>query len=579
MGPPDEKAGPAPTGPTPDQNLNATSIEHTRARWAAYQLDLKPTEADGMWVGQCPIHRTEHTIRIEEGVGLDDRVTISCCPGGCTPEEIMGVLSLNGHARPPEQWTRARARILKEKFGSAEATSQYTRVIAALIGQGLAGRRSDLSGTAGVGRYQCPICGAPGDGHGLKVDVGKSQPVVLHCFTCRASPAALVMALGLTAADISRPLPEPTVLTDTQEHSQADAAPGLRFVSLADFTAATEDGARPLLGAGGQPLIAENSDNVIYGDGGAGKTTLMIDLAMHWGAGADWLGITVARPLRVGIIEDEGPRPLLRAKLTRKYNNWLGSAAVGDHITILEEPWGAFTFADERHRHQLADTIRRTEIDAVIAGPVVVAGMEGHGTMAEVRAFLQLLTAVRKHCGRRVAFLLIHHENRAGQISGAWEGAVDTLLHISGLGNGHTRLHIQKARWASDHHGKTLKLAWADNDSYQVEEQTEVTDDEIAERIITAVRENPGTGWGKVEEAIPGVRSERRRTVRDRLLTEGQLVNIGRRDGADVWLTECPKGKTARLHLPDDPTIRQLRPDSDAAGTQLDFTESGRGEA
>jgi hypothetical protein len=92
---------------------------------------------------------------------------------------------------------------------------------------------------------------------------------------------------------------------------------------------------------------------------------------------------------------------------------------------------------------------------------------------------------VRKRCNRPVAFLLIHHENRAGQISGAWEGAVDTMLHVTGMGNGHTRLHIQKARWASDHHGKAVKLAWADNDSYQVEAQNDVTDDELADRIRT----------------------------------------------------------------------------------------------
>jgi hypothetical protein len=45
-----------------------------------------------------------------------------------------------------------------------------------------------------------------------------------------------------------------------------------------------------------------------------------------------------------------------------------------------------------------------------------------------------------------------------------------------------------------------------------------------------------------------------------------------------VWLTECPERKAARLYLPDDPTIRHLRPDPDAAGTQMLWPASAKGE-
>ena len=53
----------------------------------------------------------------------------------------------------------------------------------------------------------------------------------------------------------------------------------LHIVSIEEFAAVIEDGAGPLLGEHSQAVIAENSDVVIYGDGGASKTTLMIDLA------------------------------------------------------------------------------------------------------------------------------------------------------------------------------------------------------------------------------------------------------------------------------------------------------------
>jgi hypothetical protein len=84
--------------------------------------------------------------------------------------------------------------------------------VAALFAQGLDGRRSDVDGVRGEGRYQCPVCGAQGDGHGLKVSQGsKGQPVVLRCFECarggRSDPEEILKALGLTWADIARQCP------------------------------------------------------------------------------------------------------------------------------------------------------------------------------------------------------------------------------------------------------------------------------------------------------------------------------------------------------------------------------------
>ena len=50
-------------------------------------------------------------------------------------------------------------------------------------------------------------------------------------------------------------------------------------------------------GTPGRSLIPEGGDVMIYGDGGASKTTLGIDLACHLAAGDDWLGIAVPRPV------------------------------------------------------------------------------------------------------------------------------------------------------------------------------------------------------------------------------------------------------------------------------------------
>jgi hypothetical protein len=239
--------------------------------------------------------------------------------------------------------------------------------------------------------------------------------------------------------------------------------------TLEEFIAVDEPGADPLLGSGDDALIPEGGDVMVYGDGGAGKTTLTIDAAFHLAAGDAWLGIRVARPVRLLIIENEGPRALFRSKLRRKLAAWTGSPLEG-RVSIFEEPWGEFTFTDDGWRHALAARVREDAIDALLVGPVTRTGMNEAGTLQEVRDFLRLVAAVRVESGRRLVVILVHHENKGGAVSGAWEGSGDTLLHVEARGNGHTHLHVQKARWSSAHHGTSLELGWTDGEGFKVED-------------------------------------------------------------------------------------------------------------
>jgi len=239
-------------------------------------------------------------------------------------------------------------------------------------------------------------------------------------------------------------------------------------VSLEEFVAVDEPGAAALVGDADGALIAEGSDVMVYGDGGAGKTTLLFDLAFHLATGQAWLGIPITRAMNVLILENEGPRPLLRQKLRRKFDAWSGPSVEG-RIRVFERPWGEFTFADEAWRQKLAADVKQAEIDVLIAGPLTRLGMDSAGTLQETAAFMRLVGDVRRQSGRPLTDIIAHHENRAGTVSGAWEGAGDTLLHVQGAGNGHTIVVVQKARWASAWHRKTLKLAWTDGDGFELE--------------------------------------------------------------------------------------------------------------
>src|SRR5262249_1109406 len=113
----------------------------------------------------------------------------------------------------------------------------------------------------------------------------------------------------------------------------------LVFQDAREFADEDEAGASAILGDDENVVIGDNTDVLVYGDGGAGKTTLANALAVHLAAGDDWLGIPVPRPVRVGLVENEGPRPLFRRKLRRRFAGWSGSP-LGDRLKMLKAPWG-----------------------------------------------------------------------------------------------------------------------------------------------------------------------------------------------------------------------------------------------
>lgn len=332
-----------------------------------------------------------------------------------------------------------------------------------------------------------------------------------------------------------------------REHEANGRAPSqqppatLRFVPLADFVAVDEPGADPLLGDPDDVLIPQGGDVMIFGDGGAGKTTLAVDLAFHLAAGVPWLGIPISAPVRVGVVENEGPRPLFRKKLRRKLDTWTGSH-VDDRVHVHDHPWAELTFADEQQRAFLADAIAQLELDILFAGPLTRIGMNEAGTLQQTRDFAALLADVRSRAQRPVTFALVHHENKAGDVSGAWEGAGDTLLHVTGQGHGRTRLTIAKARWASSWHGKSLNLVWAAGDGFIVDD-TERDDASIGDDLLAYVYEHGDSSWREVEKNVTGAAAVRLRRIRDELLTSGRLIdaNAGKTSkGMSLWHADDP---------------------------------------
>jgi hypothetical protein len=128
-------------------------------------------------------------------------------------------------------------------------------------------------------------------------------------------------------------------------------------VAAEAFADVVEPGAVPLLGDEENTLLAADGSCTVYGDGGAGKTTLTLDCTLHLTTGREWLGLKVARPLKVLIVENDGPRGRFRRKVRRKLAGWEGDHP-GDRLVVLKSPWGETSLANPQHRQALAEYMR-----------------------------------------------------------------------------------------------------------------------------------------------------------------------------------------------------------------------------
>ena len=320
----------------------------------------------------------------------------------------------------------------------------------------------------------------------------------------------------------------------------------LHFVTAAEFAAVEEPASEPLAGdSDSGAVIPAGGLVLVYGDGGAGKTTLVLDLVVHLATGKPWLDlIAPVRPLRIALVENEGPRAMFRGKLARKLEAW---PEAGERILVLEEPWQGVTFRDEGQREDLARLVTDAELDLLVAAPLARLGMQGGGTLDEVGEFAALVSDVQRSTERPLAVLLVHHENRAGQVSGAWEGVPDTLVHVQAQGHGHTRVFWQKLRWSSLLHGTTTHLVWAPGETFTVEAREEITEATMADAILAAALELPGGSWSQIRARVKG-NAQDAAGVRDRLIADERLVNGATREGHFcLWVADDPAAPRSDL--------------------------------
>ena len=111
-----------------------------------------------------------------------------------------------------------------------------------------------------------------------------------------------------------------------QEFAQngAESEPTEPFaLPLDEFIADKQDAPQPLLGTEDDNIIPAHGLGLVIGKGGKGKTTFVVDLALHLASGVDYLGLKVERPLSILLIEKS------RGPGSRSAASWSASSSPG----------------------------------------------------------------------------------------------------------------------------------------------------------------------------------------------------------------------------------------------------------
>jgi RecA-family ATPase len=300
---------------------------------------------------------------------------------------------------------------------------------------------------------------------------------------------------------------------------------------------------------------------MLFGDEGAGKTTALVDLVATTAAGLPWLELPVARPLRWLLIENESAPGMFQRLLVEKRERWQQEAPWFDQVHVHggEGLWGIFDFRQETHRQALWSYCREQKVDLVGVSPTFGVGGPGKGSPEETQAFVDTML---RPAGLwdDTGFVLVHHENKAGQVSGDWGRQPDTVVQFERDGDlPRTKLTWHKLRYSSELGERRRKqlLDWATEHKgftvSDVEIGGKVSEETLYERLDAYLDEHAGAVTKEIKKAVTGT-DEALVQLLKRGVEEGRYL-LERKGSANLYSLPPEQGVRGDARTPRTPPL------------------------
>ena len=374
------------------------------------------------------------------------------------------------------------------------------------------------------------------------------------------------LALKARADEILDAMPEngrPTEdrIAEAVEKARAELDDGTRpfALPLDEFVANKQDAPEPLLGTEDDNILPAHGLGLVIGKGGKGKTTFVIDLALHLASGVDYLALKVERPLNILLIENEGPREPFRRKLERKLACW--PHEITGQIAIHTENWGLARLDLPGVVDRLNAYCTQHEIDLVIGDPLDSLGMDGEGSPSETRAMVDRFKAGGLFTER--AWLLPHHsrkesvEDAVDEAAGAWGGRPDAMLTLEKKSENQARLSFAKVRWQERERRPYILDFDPETDSFTFVKEEEGEERDYVVECEEYLAEHPHRTVKEVCTAIQASADKIRETLeahhpdRFRMRTGEEAKAVDRHPSSKVW--EVTSGQKS----PESPAFSQ----------------------
>jgi hypothetical protein len=538
------------------------------SRLRGYGRDTSQVGNGPQWITGCPTEgHIRGTVRWDQLT--NDSVRVHACGDGCTADQVLAGLSIDDNRIRPyspngDQFTGPARPGRQGPPGDGLAI--FEKLKHALEDGGFAWHR------AATGRYQCPACGAPGDGHGLRVNYDPSRPrrILLLCDANRCPVDEILEPLGMTVAELcadddtddlrpnavadelaGNPMLDKEVedqwrrrrareIVDELEQ-QRNPRPAPDAAMLGEILARESTlrwRAEDLLSAGGRMLLSAQRKT--------GKTTATGNLARSLLTGEPFLG-------KFEISKLTGRIVALNYEVTAElYAAWMDAIGVPrDRLYVVNLRGRRNLLADDAGRAVLVDMIRAQDGEVLVIDPFGRAFTgRNQNDAAEVTPWLVRLEDLAEQAGIAELVLTAHAgwEGERTRGSSALEDWPDVIVTMTR--DPDTDIRFMKAegrdvdvpedQLSYDSATRRLTLTGAGN-------RRELRSARYAEILAEAVRDiataRPGINTGELEGALRAAGHHLQRGV------AGAAANLAVERG---WIRREAGPRNSKLHYPPD---------------------------